>query len=171
MAIFLAPVIGIDRCLLRYRLHSANLTSFTVYDEARMQLRRDSFRAAMDANRSWLQAHGREQGDLAGDILLKRMEVIEQIFTFTLTPPDRLKFFRHLRGQHRLYAALWSPYYRCFNSLSALIGLIFGYHNYHRLRAGYRDSSTLLKLRKQILPATREAKQATPQRHKVVTER
>ncbi len=137
-AIFLAPVASIPECLTRYRHHNANLASISELDMQRLAQRNESFRVARQEIADWLAGRGFRGSHPAADVLLRRMELVQRLLSFSLQAPGRAQYFAYLRDHHRVYSPLWTVPRRFANRLTTVAALILGYEYFLSFRQLYR---------------------------------
>lgn len=135
LAMFLAPVVAIDRPLGVYRIHGNNLYYKTAADvEAERLLRRiETRREIVKGMKSWLASHGYDIKRPEIRAALMRWQLLSDRDGFQLSPPGRIKFFRYLLKCFRHTGPLLTPRVRTVNYINAFGGLIVGYERFHIL--------------------------------------
>jgi len=130
LIIFRCPVVGIDECLAKYRVHDANIFHRGEGQAAEMQLKsRMKMRDALVKEiREWLTKHrfDTENGNIRD--YLKQWRKAQEADSFALRAPGRWEFFRHLIEYPVVYRELMSPRQLVHSYLRAFAGLAFGYH-------------------------------------------
>lgn len=135
LAIFLAPVVAIDRPLGIYRLHGKNLYFKNPSDvEAERLLRRIQTRGEIvNGMTRWFTSHGYDLRRPAIRAALMRWVILSERDEFQLSPPGRVKFFRHLLKSYRQQSPLMTPRIRAVNYLNAVAMLFVGYARFDSL--------------------------------------
>jgi glycosyltransferase involved in cell wall biosynthesis len=135
LAIFLAPVVGIGRALGVYRLHGKNFYYKDPSDAEVERLRRriETRREIVKGMTAWLAAHGFDLRRRDIQIALLRWIVLRERDEFQLSPPGRIRFFRHLLKSYRHQSPLMTPKLRAINGFNAVGGLLLGYKRRHVL--------------------------------------
>lgn len=135
LAIFLAPVVAIDRPLGIYRIHGKNLYFQTTGDaEAKRLLRRiETRREIVKGMAGWLTSHGYDTRRPEIRAALTRWVLLAERDEFQLSPPGRIRFFRHLLKAYRQQSPLMTPRIRAVNYFNAVGVLIVGYGKFHAL--------------------------------------
>ena len=147
LAIFLAPVIAIERPLGIYRLHGKNLYYKAAADaEAKRLLRRiETRRAIVKGMTSWLVSHGYDIDRAEIRAALMRWVILSERDEFELSPPGRIKFFRHLLKSYRHTGPLMTARIRTVNYVNAIGALIVGYERFHILDESREKASRWLR--------------------------
>jgi glycosyltransferase involved in cell wall biosynthesis len=135
LAIFLTPVLAIDRPLGIYRLHGQNLYFKNPADveAGRLQRRIQTRREIVKGMSHWLTAHGYDVGSSAIRAALMRWVLLSERDEFQLVPPGRIKFFRHLLKSYRQQSPLMTPRIRAVNYFNAVAMLFVGYLRFESL--------------------------------------
>jgi len=135
LAIFLAPVVAIDRPLGVYRLHGKNLYYKDPGDAEAGRLRRrvETRREIVKGMTGWLVAHGYNIRRRDIQVALLRWIVLQERDEFQLSPPGRIRFFRHLLKSYRHQSPLMTPRLRAINCFNAVGALFVGYKRFHTL--------------------------------------
>lgn len=132
LAIFLAPIVYIPEPLAVYRIHSSNLWHMPAGAGAEDRLRRrmTTTRAAGEDVRDWLGKNGYDvnRGDLHA--YLMQWTFKSRADEFSLSPPGRLRFFRHLLEQARYFGTLMTWRHKVVFYANAVGSLFVGYRNY-----------------------------------------
>jgi glycosyltransferase involved in cell wall biosynthesis len=136
-AIFLATVASIPECLTRYRHHGENLTSIEESEVTKLARRNRRFRAARQEIARWFAARGFDRTHPAGEVLLRRMELVQRQLEFSLKTPGRGQYFNYLSDHDQVYALLWTAPQRFAKRMAALAGFMLGYENFLKLRAAF----------------------------------
>ena len=124
LAMFLAPVVAIDRPLGVYRIHGTN---------HHLTRRRDTFREIHKRMTSWFVSHGYDIHRPEIQAALLRWIILSERDEFRLSPPGRIMFFRHLLKSYRHTSPLMTPRIRAVNYVNAIGALIVGYEHFHIL--------------------------------------
>ena len=135
---FLAPVLAIPEFLTVYRIHGKNSYSIEK-KEAPLEIRRSRLKMwqiVIEAMRKWLGANGYTRKQLPVRSLLDRWTTLLEREEFAVTPPGRIRFFRHLLGSYRYRLPLMTWRVRLINYFNALGSLVVGYERFHRLDEG-----------------------------------
>jgi glycosyltransferase involved in cell wall biosynthesis len=135
LAIFLAPVVAIDRPLGVYRLHGKNLYYKDPGDAEAERLRRrvETRREIVKGMTGWLVAHGFDIRRRDIQVALLRWIVLQERDEFQLSPPGRIRFFRHLLKSYKHQSPLMTPQLRAINCFNAVGALFVGYKRFHTL--------------------------------------
>jgi hypothetical protein len=135
LAIFLAPVVAIDRPLGIYRIHGRNLYFQTTDDpEAKRLLRRiETRREIVKGMTDWLTSHGYDTGRPEIRAALTRWVLLAERDEFQLSPPGRVRFCRHLLKAYRHQSPLMTPRIRAVNYFNAVGLLVVGYRKFYTL--------------------------------------
>jgi hypothetical protein len=144
--IFVAPIVYIDEALTVYRVHNQNLWNCGANTplncgifagdpaaRARLQRRIVTTRAIREGVRQWLEKNG---FDLNGPDLrafLMQWTISSRANEFLLSPPGRLRFFRHLLDLSRYFGTRMTRRHKVVHYMNALGSLFVGYRNFHRL--------------------------------------
>jgi glycosyltransferase involved in cell wall biosynthesis len=147
LAIFLAPVVAIDRPLGIYRLHGENLYFKASADpESKRLLRRiETRREIVKGMTSWFVSHGYEIQRPEIQAALLRWIILSERDEFELSPPNRIRFFRHLLRSYRHTSRLMTPRIRTVNYVNAIGALIVGYKRFHILDETRQKASRWLR--------------------------
>lgn len=132
---FLAPVVAIDEPLAVYRIHGDNLY-FQADDDInadRLRRRITTRRALAEKLEAWFVSHGFDTNlpEVRASVL--RWILLSERDEFTLSPPSRLRFFRHLLKSFKHNDPLMTRRIRLVNYVNAIGSLIVGYDNFHVL--------------------------------------
>jgi glycosyltransferase involved in cell wall biosynthesis len=135
LAMFLAPVVAIDRPLGIYRIHGKNLYYQNTGDaEAKRLLRRiETRREIVKGMTGWLTSHGYDIRRPEIRAAITRWVLLWERDEFQLARPGRIRFFLHLLKSYRQQSPLMTPRIRVVNYFNALGVLIVGYGRFHSL--------------------------------------
>lgn len=153
LLIFLAPVVTLNECLVRYRLHANNRFHFAHADLERIEHRLMAIRAQSTETRNWLEKHGFDTRAPGLAAYLARYDLIEQNCRFEARDVGRWEFFNHLRLHRKVYGPLWTRRYRAYRLLMSYAGLLLGYRRFQSLRRRHGQGGASLRLRRHLLPA------------------
>jgi glycosyltransferase involved in cell wall biosynthesis len=124
LAMFLAPVVAIDRPLGVYRIHSTN---------HHLSRRRETFLKLHKCMTSWFVSHAYDIRRPEIQAALLRWIILSERDEFQFSPPGRVMFVRHLLKSYRHTSPLMTPRIRAVNYLNAIGALIVGYEHFHIL--------------------------------------
>lgn len=135
LAMFLSPVVAIDRPLGVYRLHGNNLYfQSDVTPEAEWLRRRiETRRELVNGMTAWLRSHGYDIRRPEIRTALLRWIILSERDEFKLSPPGRVRFFHHLIKSYRFNGPLMTPRIRAVNYFNAVGALIVGYGRFRIL--------------------------------------
>ena len=161
LAIFLAPVVGIGRALGVYRLHGKNFYHAGAgcppagqagtclprvsrgspprekdpsdAEAERLRRRIETRREIVKGMTAWLVAHGFDVRRRDIQLALLRWVILRERDEFQLSPPGRIRYFRHLLKSYRHQSPLMTPKLRAINGFNAVGGLVLGYKRRHVL--------------------------------------
>jgi cellulose synthase/poly-beta-1,6-N-acetylglucosamine synthase-like glycosyltransferase len=144
--IFVAPIMYIEQPLTVYRVHTNNMWNCALNtpsgrntfagdpaDTARLQRRIIATRAIEEGVRQWLEENGFDVSRPDIRAFLMQWTFSSRAAEFTLSPPGRLRFFRHLLDQPRYFGTRMTRRHLVVHYANALGSLVVGYRNYHRL--------------------------------------
>jgi glycosyltransferase involved in cell wall biosynthesis len=134
LIIFLAPIVGVPECLAVYRVHGQNL--FSDRSEAskeRQELRARTRRVLVDEMKAWLTKRGYDLNRPDLFAFFKQWDLSQEKDEFVVTPPGRLRIFRHLMEYARFYGPQLTWRHRAVTYINAAGSLVVGYKNVHRL--------------------------------------
>ena len=147
--IFLAPIAYIDQPLAAYRVSASNASlgwfagapvSGTQPDlqgdsDAEVRLRRSvvTARAIGEGVREWLEKNGFDPDGPALRPFVMRWSLFSSTLEFSLCPPSRLRFSRHLFDQLRYGRACMGWRLKAVNGVNVFASLIVGYNNFRLL--------------------------------------
>lgn len=144
--VFLAPIVYIDEPLTVYRVHTGNLcnwagntppgcNTFEGDPAAKARLQRSviTTRAISEGVRQWLEQNGFDVNRPDLRAYLMRWIIASRAIEFVLSPPGRLRFFRHLFEQSRYFGAVMTWRHLIVHYANAFGSLFVGYRNFHRL--------------------------------------
>ena len=144
--IFVAPIVYIDEPMTVHRVHAGNLWNWagntplgcSVFDgdqaaKARVQRRVLATRAIGVGVQQWLEKNGFDVNRPDVREFLAQWTISSRAGEFALSPPGRLRFFRHLleQGRHSRTRMTWR--HSIVHYANALGSLVVGYRNFHRL--------------------------------------
>jgi len=135
LAIFLTPVVAIDRPLGIYRIHGKNLyfKNPENVDPERLQRRIKTRREIVNGMTLWLTSHGYDIRLPKIRVALMRWVILLERDEFQLSPPGRIRFFRHLLKSYRQQSPLMTPRIRAVNYFNAIAMLFVGYARFDSL--------------------------------------
>ena len=141
--IFVAPIVYIDQPLTVYRVHPDNLWNCaantppgcSIFEgdpaaKARLQRRVITTRSIREGVRQWLEKNGFDVNRPDLRAFLNQWTISSRAAEFALSPPGRLRFFRHLLEQPTTRMT-WR--HLVVNYANAFGSLLVGYRNFHRL--------------------------------------
>jgi glycosyltransferase involved in cell wall biosynthesis len=144
--IFVAPVVYIDQPLTVYRVHADNIwnctantpTGCNIFEgdpaaKARLQRRVIATKAISEGVRQWLTKNGFDVNRPDLRAFLMQWTISSRASEFALSPPGRLRFFRHLLEQSRYFGTRMSWRHLVVHYANAFGSLVVGYRNFHRL--------------------------------------
>jgi len=144
--IFVAPIVYISEPLTVHRVHSANEWNWlgtspvgrTIFEgdaeaKARIERRVLTTRAIGVGVREWLVKNGFDINRRELRAFLAQWTIQSRAGEFALSPPGRLRFFRHLLEQSWYQGTRLTMRHRIVNYANALGALLVGYENFHRL--------------------------------------
>jgi glycosyltransferase involved in cell wall biosynthesis len=144
--IFLAPIGYIDQPLTVHRVHSGNLWNWAgnsppganIFEgdpasRARLQRRVIATRAISEGVRQWLERNGFDVNRPDLRAFLMQWTLSSRAAEFALSPPGRLRFFRHLLEQPRYFGTRMTWRHLVVHYANAFGSLFVGYRNFHRL--------------------------------------
>lgn len=143
LAIFVTAVVAIERPLAIYRIHGSNLyyQSDSVEDSERLSRRIDTFRALVEGMTAWFRSHGYNTRRPEIRSALLRWAILAERDEFKLSPPGRIRFFRHLVKSYSHRSVLMTWRIRAVNYFDAIGALI----------VGYEQVSTVQKYRERVI--------------------
>ena len=147
LAMFLAPVVAIDRPLGIYRIHDKNIyfQSGSSVNCERTRWRIDTRDALVVAMTAWFASRGYDLRRPAIRTTLLRWVLLSERDEFELSPPGRIKFFRHLLKSYRYNGPLMTWKIRVVNYFNAVGALIVGYKRFHLLDETRQKASRWLR--------------------------
>jgi glycosyltransferase involved in cell wall biosynthesis len=144
--IFVAPIVYIDQPLAVYRVHADNIWNCVantpqgcnIFEgdlaaKARLQRRVVTTRAIREGVREWLEKNGFDVDRPDLQAFLMRWTFSSRVSEFALSPPGRLRFFRHLLEQSWYFGPQMTWRHLVVHYANALGSLFVGYRNFHRL--------------------------------------
>jgi hypothetical protein len=144
--IFAAGIKYLDQPLTVYRVHAGNLWNWAGNTPAgsstfegdpvavaRLQRRIVTTRAISDGVRQWLEENGFDVGRPDLRAYLMRWILESRASEFVLSPPGRLRFFRHLLQHAWYFGPVMTWRHLAVFYANALGSLLVGYKNFHRL--------------------------------------
>ena len=147
--VFIAPIRYVAQYLTVYRVHAGNIWNWggnTPSDgnvlegdaaaRARMMRRVITTREIGVGVRLWLEKNGFEVNQPDVRAFLMQWTLSSNAAEFRLSPPGRLRFFRHLLDQSRYARARMTWRHMVVHYVNACGALFVGYRNFHFLDAG-----------------------------------
>jgi glycosyltransferase involved in cell wall biosynthesis len=144
--VFLAPIVYIDQSLTVYRVHSGNQwnwggntpSSSNIFEgdavaKARMLRRIITTRAIREGVREWLEKNEFDVNRPDLRAFLMQWTFSSRAAEFALSPPGRLRFFRHLLDQPRYFGTRMTWRHLVVHYANTFGSLFVGYRNFHRL--------------------------------------
>lgn len=144
--IFVAPIVYIDEPLTVYRVHAGNIWNCVantpqgsnIFEgdpaaKARLERRVVTTRAIREGVREWLTKNGYDVNRPDLRAFLMRWTFLSRVGEFALSPPGRLRFFRHQLEQSWYFGSQMSWRHLAVHYANALGSLFVGYRNFHRL--------------------------------------
>jgi len=144
--IFVAPIVYINQPLAVYRTHADNLWNWAantpsgchIFEgdfaaKARLQRRVAVTRAISEGVRQWLEKNGFDVNRPDLRAFLMQWTISSRASEFVLSPPGRLRFFRHLLEQGWYSRARMTWRHLVVFYANAFGALFVGYRNFHRL--------------------------------------
>lgn len=130
-AVCLGPIVGMEDCLTRNRIHGHNLW-FAERGEAspevlkrRVQVRK----AAIRSVRAWTRSNAHSSSSHRVEVLLRRWQLYQETDQFRLEPPGRCRYFAHWCKGTRLYSPVMTRSEAAYNWAKTFASLILGYRN------------------------------------------
>ena len=162
LAIFVAPVVAIDRPLAIYRIHGSNLyyQSDSVAESERLRRRIETRRVLVDGMTAWFRSHGYNTRRPEVRTALLRWVILSERDEFKLSPPGRIRFFRHLMKSYSYNGALMTWRIRAVNYFNAIGALIVGYKRFPILEKNREKATRWLRDRVRVSSSIAPA--ATP---------
>lgn len=135
LAPFLAPIAAIDEVLAVYRFHGSNLyfLSQTTKDEETQRRRAVTLRAIVEGVKEWFRSHGYDLAQPVVRATVSRWTTLLEREEFVITPPGRIRFFRHLLECHRNHLPLMTWRLCAINYSNTIGALIIGYERFQSL--------------------------------------
>jgi len=135
LAMFLAPVVAINRPLGIYRIHDQNayFQSGSAVNRERTRRRIDTRDAIVAGMTAWFESHGYDLRQSAIRAALLRWSILSERDEFELSRPGRVRFFRHLLKSYKHTSPLMTPRIRIVNYMNAAGALVVGYKRFHIL--------------------------------------
>jgi hypothetical protein len=144
--IFVAPILYVAEPFTVHRVHSANEWNWagntpsgaTIFEgdaaaRARLERRVQTTRAIGAGVREWLVKNGFDVKRPELRAFLAQWKIQSRAGEFALSPPGRLRFFRHLIEQLRYQGTRLTLRHRMVNYANAFGSLFVGYRNFYRL--------------------------------------
>jgi glycosyltransferase involved in cell wall biosynthesis len=144
--IFVAPIVYISQPLAVYRVHADNSWNWggntpsgcRIFEgdpsaKARLQRQVAATRAISVGVREWLEKNGFDVNRPDLQAFLMQWVISSRASEFALSPPGRLRFFRHLLDQPRYFGARMTWRHLVVFYANAFGSLFVGYRNFHRL--------------------------------------
>ena len=136
LAMFLAPVVAIERPLGIYRIHGKN---------HHLGRRLETLREIVKGMTSWFVSHGYDIQRPEIQAALLRWIILSERDEFEVSPPGRIKFFRHLLKSYGHTSPLMTARIRTVNYFNAFGALIVGYQRFHLLDETRQKASRWLR--------------------------
>src|SRR6266849_2176132 len=140
---YIAPVLALPEVLAVYRVHGEN-SHYTSDRQAPMEIKKrklQMWQTVIAAMRGWLAEKGYTSKLPPVRAMQEHWTMILEREEFAVTPPRRLRFFRHLLRCYRYQFPLMTWQLRCINAFNALGSLVVGYDRFPRLDE-YREALT-----------------------------
>jgi glycosyltransferase involved in cell wall biosynthesis len=144
--IFVAPIVYIDEPFTVYRVHDGNMWNCVantppgcnIFEgdsatKARLQRRVIATRAISEGVRQWLEKNGFDISRPDLRAFLMQWTISSRAAEFALSPPGRLRFFRHLLEQSWYFGSQMTWRHSAVHYANAFGSLFVGYRNFHRL--------------------------------------
>ena len=144
--IFVAPIVYIDQPLTVYRVHAGNIWNCVantpqgcnIFEgdssaKARLQRRIVTTRAIREGVEQWLTKSGFDVNEQDLRAFLMRWTFSSRVSEFALSPPGRLRFFRHQLEQSWYFGPEMTWRHLAVHYANAFGSLFVGYRNFHRL--------------------------------------
>jgi glycosyltransferase involved in cell wall biosynthesis len=144
--IFVAPIVYIEQPLAVYRVHADNIWNCVantpqgsnIFEgdpaaKARLQRRVITTRAIREGVREWLEKNGFDVRRPDLQAFLMRWTISSRVAEFALSPPGRLRFFRHQLEQSWYFGSQMTWRHLAVHYANAFGSLLVGYRNFHRL--------------------------------------
>jgi glycosyltransferase involved in cell wall biosynthesis len=144
--LFLAPIVYIAEPFTVHRVHSANEWNWagnspsgaSIFEgdaaaRARLERRVQTTRAIGAGVREWLEKNGFDVNRPDFRAFLMQWTISGRANEFALSPPGRLRFFRHLLAQSWYSRTRMTWRHLVVNYANAFGSLFVGYRNFHRL--------------------------------------
>jgi len=144
--IFVAPIVYISQPLTVYRVHADNVWNCVantpqgcnIFEgdpaaKARLQRRVITTRAIREGVQQWLENNGFDVGRPDLRAFLMRWTFSTRVSEFALSPPGRLRFFRHQLEQAWYFGSQMTWRHLAVHYANAFGALLVGYRNFHRL--------------------------------------
>lgn len=135
LAIFVTAVAAIEQSLAIYRIHGSNLYyhSGSAEEFERLRRRIDTRRALVDGMTTWFRLHKYDTRRPEVRTALLRWTILSERDEYRLSPPGRIKFFRHLIRSYSYNDILMTWRIRAVNYFNAMGALIVGYKHFTTL--------------------------------------
>jgi hypothetical protein len=144
--LFVAPIVYIDQRLAVYRVHSENMWNCALNtppggdifeaDRAgkdRLQRRVSTTRAIRDGVQEWLEKNGFDVNRPDLRAFLMQWTISSRVGEFALSPPGRMRFFRHQLEQGWYFRTRMTWRHLVVHYANAFGSLFVGYRNFHCL--------------------------------------
>ena len=144
--VFVAPIVYIEESLTVYRVHTGNLWNWPgnsppggdVFEgdpsaKARLRRRVLATRAIGVGVREWLEKNGFDVNRPELRAYLAQWRMLSRAGEFLLSPPGRLRFFRHLLEQPYYFGTRMTSRHLVVHYANAFGSLFVGYRNFRRL--------------------------------------
>ena len=152
LAIFVTPVAAIERPLAVYRIHGGNLYyhSESVEKSERLLRRIETRRVLVDGMTTWFRLHGYNTRRPEVRSVLLRWIILSERDEYRLSPPGRIRFFRHLMRSYGYNGALMNWRIRTVNYFNAIGALIIGYKHFPALEKNRQRVTRFLRGRERV---------------------
>lgn len=149
LVIFVTAVAVIERPLAIYRIHGSNLyyQSDSIAESEGLRRRIDTRRALIDGMAAWFRSHGYSTQRPQVRSALLRWGILLERDEFKLSPPGRIRFFRHLMKSYSYNGVLMTWRIRAVNYFNAIGALIIGYKRFPTLEKNREKVTRFLRPR------------------------
>ena len=139
LALFLASVVAIDEPLGVYRFHGSNLYFLSQAEKDKKKnketrrRRAVTLRAIVEGLEGWFRSHDYDLARPTVRTTLRRWTTLLEREEFAISPPGRLRFFRHLLETNRNHFPVMTWKLWLINYFNAAGSLVVGYEHFDRL--------------------------------------
>lgn len=129
----LGPVLAIDECLTKNRIHGENLwfAERGHFDPQVFHRRMKARQGAITSVRNWVSTNGSPLARRQVSLLLRSWELFQDRDEFQIKPPGRLRYCAHLWRQNFIYRPVMSRSHFAYSCAYATAALGLGYKNLH----------------------------------------